>query len=181
MLRRNNYKSRGHICNISSKRCKTDQTDTNVIDTRHVKFQALQLIATSQFLDIHELGTLLLTTSKSISAALFETQDDVWETLCDCHFGKDVVTLIKFIPSNEKRSFISSLLKKDNILFDSCNESIVRPLKFSPSDYHLIINIYSKIDKKNIFSYTLGGSKVLQFFDNGILGPNKLFNCLSTY
>jgi hypothetical protein len=128
-----------------------------------IPIEVIRIFVKSEYLNIYELGRFMLFVSKSMVDMIFDTQDDLWQTLCKIQFGEEVIMLSKSIPNFNTRNLFLSLSRGEV----HRPQEPPRPLKYLPSDYHLIINIYSLKDERNCFSKIINGSEVPEFFDDG--------------
>ncbi len=116
--------------------------------------EILRLLTRSGFVSVKDLGKLLLCASKQMTNSIY-TDDEVWKLLMKSRYNFDMKTngnkddvSILYFPKfqNQENLSITPPLKQ---VFHSLQKRIVqrpslpiRPLKFSPCDYTLIITIY---------------------------------------
>ena len=160
--------------------CPNDEVKEVTTETNNNSFTPLipqktpieifRLLIKSKFLTTQEIGELLLFVSKSLPLDIFQSPNEVWETLLISRFGHDVCALAQtqtIVPnsiSNNSEILFRALLKGE-VWPD---KEPIRPLKYSPKDYHLILNVYpAKKGKKALFSKVLKGTEITSFFNNG--------------
>lgn len=128
--------------------------ETNVESTPP---EIMRQIILSNYLNYKEMGKLLLLVSKLITAQVF-TSDDVWKILLISRFGVDIAyEVMESFNCGPKKCFYH-LIKKEPVR--------VARLRYSPSDYRIIINVYDDFGKRVIFKM-LRGEESSGFFRDG--------------
>ncbi len=121
--------------------------------------EILRQVILSDFLTFKEMGRLLLLVSKSTTANGF-LFDDVWKILLVNRFGADIAfEMMESLNCGPRRCF-RHLLKVEQVKPVS--------LRFAPSDYRVIINVYDDLGNRIIFKI-FNGEKLNDFFNNGFV------------
>lgn len=120
--------------------------------------EVLRLLSRTGFLPIKDLGRLLLLTSKSLTARLFN-QDEVWSLLMQQRFSFPTNSL----PFSNKESFLT-MSKEQNATKEPM---AIRALRYLPKDYKVFINLFRGKGGRALISRCLDGESIPSFFEDG--------------
>jgi hypothetical protein len=129
--------------------------------------EILRQVILGNFLTVKEMGRLLLLVSKSATSMCFLC-DDVWNLLLVNRFGADIAFQMMESFNCGPRACFRHLIKVEPVKQIS--------LRFVPSDYRVIINVYDDIGNRVVFKI-LNGEKLVDFFNHGFVelkGPDGL-------
>mmetsp|Transcript_28378 Transcript_28378/g.35100 ORF Transcript_28378/g.35100 Transcript_28378/m.35100 type:complete len:349 (+) Transcript_28378:139-1185(+) len=144
-----------------------------------IPIEAFRILIQSNFLAIKDIGKLLLFVSKTLSSNLFDNQNEIWEILSIHHFGHEICGLARNecpllatrINASNPEQLFRSLLKGEI----RPPKSNIRPLKYTPHDYYIIVNVYTKKGSKACFSTMIHGPQAPEFFIDGSININAIF------
>ncbi len=158
---------------LLAKRLKIDATTYSIISSavpfENIPIEIFRLLIKSNYLTAGDLGKIVLFTSKKLQGYLFHSYDEVWETLLIARFGHSVCALTKALPNRDcdcscaAEKLFRSLLKEP--VFPK--KEPVRPLKYSPDDYYLIVNVFLEKGSKANLTRVVHGKEIPSFFKNG--------------
>ncbi|KAL3914587.1 MAG: hypothetical protein SGARI_000042 [Bacillariaceae sp.] len=130
-----------------------------------------QPLAESGLLDTRSLGRLLLLTSKGFVSESSNDNDQetmVYNMLCCNHWGaktvQSLLSITQIPPKEYFRTMAVPLLLPPAAI--NSEETTLPPLKYSPKDYILIVDIWSVENNKMLPSVAIPGEEVPEFFKN---------------
>jgi hypothetical protein len=148
----------------------SNNQDISAIDILKRNPEIFRLLIRSDYLAAKEYGKLLLLTSKSLTKACF-VREEVYDWLCRSRWGESARKMIDGMGISPYNCFI--LLQKQKSRRPNVPYLDIRPLKYSPEDYRLVITVFDDHGYPRVSKF-LHGQDITPLFEVGSLSLDGL-------